>query len=138
MQATSKAPAQPQKKRRRLVKAKDVASQQAPSQNRQGAGSGHKAHEQPIDLCGSDDAGDGGATAAEAHSSEDEGGPVKLGMHVDLSRGAALIRQLVHALAPLPPGTPGPCACDCSKQHCCRHPCYPSQQGSNGLMVPLQ
>jgi hypothetical protein len=85
MQASPKAPAQPQKKRRRLVKAADVASQQSPSQIRQGAG--QKADEQAIDLCGSDDAN--GGNAAEAHSSEDEGGPLKLGMHVDLSRGAA-------------------------------------------------
>ena len=70
-------PPQP-RKRRRLVKAADVASEQVLEQIKR------RTAEKPINLSAEDEE----APEVVHSSSEDEGGPVKLGMHVDLTRGA--------------------------------------------------
>lgn len=76
--STKKATPQP-RKRRRLVKAADVVAEQVLEQIRGRAGG-----DKPIDLSAEDNEE---ATEAVHSSSEDEGGPVRLGMHVDLTRG---------------------------------------------------
>ena len=85
MQAAPKQATPQLRKRRRLVKAADVAAERLLEQ----LSKRKPGQQEPIDLCAGDDEG---AAAEEAghSSSEDEGGPVKLGMHVDLTRGAVL------------------------------------------------